>query len=277
MKVFITGSTGFLGKSLLLYLRDKMQMNCFEYKRGTNVADHLQYFKPDVIIHSAGEIYNRDQMFSSNIELTYKILEYVRQTDIKMIYFGSSSEYGKVEYPMSETNVCNPQTVYAATKTAGTVLCQAYAREYNRDICTIRPFSVYGDHEPSHRLIPTLFRNISNNIEVNLIDGEHDFIYIDDFINIVLRVMNSKREITQADIINAGTGIAYSNKAVAKIVMDILNVDADIKYIDFRKVQDSEHWSCDTYKLLAKYNFTPAYTLKEGLKSYYNFLLKNPV
>lgn len=266
MRVFLTGSTGFIGKAIINFLP---QHNYCNFKRGEDIALSLNSFKPDVIIHSAGEIYKTHEMIDSNIILTHNILEYVRDNNVqKMIYIGSSSEYGKKETAMSESHFCDSQSVYAATKTAGTLLCQAYARTYDKDICVLRPFSVYGDYEPEHRLIPTLYKKISSHETVSLIQGTHDFIYIRDFIHLLSTLLESDRLLTKADIINAGTGISYTNFEVANIFSDILNVPLKYELVDTIKDCDSPLWQCDTSYTQRKYKFIPKYTLADGIRTF---------
>ena len=53
MKIFITGGTGFIGRNLIDFYCDE---EIFQYKRGSDLADDLKYFKPDLIINSAAEI-----------------------------------------------------------------------------------------------------------------------------------------------------------------------------------------------------------------------------
>jgi nucleoside-diphosphate-sugar epimerase len=266
MKIFITGSTGFLGKAITQLLPHH---DYFEYRRGDHIEEQLCSFLPEVIIHSAGEIYKESQMLESNVLLTHKILEHVKSNNhIKMLYFGSSSEYGKKNNAMCETDVCDPQNLYAATKTAGTLMCQAYARSYDCDVCVVRPFSVYGDYEPQHRLIPTLYTKITSSQPIDLIKGTHDFIYIKDFVQLVETLLASPKTKTQADIINAGTGICYTNIEVAEIFARILNMPVQYTSVDKFKLCDSPWWVCDASHARERYNFAAKYDLEKGLASY---------
>ena len=266
MKIFLTGGTGFLGKAIMRVLSHH---SYFVYCRGNDISQQLHDFDPDAIIHSAGEIYKEDLMISSNILLTHTILEYVKtHNNVKMIYFGSSSEYGKKLGAMSETDFCDAQNLYAATKAAGTLMCQAYARSYDCDICVVRPFSVYGDYEPAHRLVPTLYDKITNNQPITLIRGTHDFIYILDFVNLIKKVLESPKNITQADIVNAGTGICHTNDQVAETFARVLNMPVNYTLVDKFKECDSPRWVCDEAHAKSQYDFVAKFNLENGLRRY---------
>ena len=266
MKIFLTGGTGFLGKAITRFLS---QHEYFNYRRGDDITQQLHDFCPDAIIHSAGEIYKEELMISSNVLLTHTILEYVKSNKhIKMIYFGSSSEYGKKTVAMSETDVCDAQNLYAATKTAGTLMCQAYARTHDCDVCVVRPFSVYGDYESSHRLIPTLYDKITTGQHINLIQGTHDFIYILDFVELIERLLTSPKIVTQADIVNAGTGVCLDNVQVADTFAKVLNMPVQYTLIDKFKECDSPWWVCDIQHAKERYNFVAKFDLEKGLKNY---------
>jgi nucleoside-diphosphate-sugar epimerase len=264
MKIFLTGSTGYLGSNI----KKDIPAEYFCYTRGDDIINDLWNFKPDCIIHSAAEIYDVTKMFNSNVLLTQQILSYMTSHDIKMIYIGSSSEYGKVDTPMSERTLPDPYSIYAATKTCGTLLCQAYAREYNRDICIVRPFSVYGSNEPQRRLIPTLYRNILEGKKTVMIRGSHDFVYIKDFIRLIQIILNSTS--TKDNIINCGTGKSYLNYEVYELMRDIMKKECEVEMHDIIKPQDSEIWKCDIRSAHIKYGFLYQYEFKDGLKEYIN-------
>jgi nucleoside-diphosphate-sugar epimerase len=116
MKIFITGSTGFVGRNLIEYYKDH---EVFEHKRYMDLGAKLEYFKPDLIINCAAEIYDPAEMWIPNVLWTQECLEFIKATpNTKMIQIGSSSEYGPMPRASKETDRINPVDMYQATKGA---------------------------------------------------------------------------------------------------------------------------------------------------------------
>jgi nucleoside-diphosphate-sugar epimerase len=274
MRYLITGATGFIGKSLIERLNTHehtiMTINrSWEYD--SDLPKKIKKFNPDYIIHCAAEIKNSSKTFSSNVLFTNWLLENTLNINYKaFINIGSSSEYGKTNTCITEKKLLKPRTMYEATKGASTLLCLGYANEYDKPIAVVRPFSVYGINEPEKRLIPTLFRNFSNNISSQISLGVHDFIHIDDFLDGLLLVAYSESELIKGDIINLGFGVQYSNLEVFNIIKTIFNSKLDyIKINNIFNKYDSLNWVSDITYAKSKYKFNPKYTLETGLKKIY--------
>ena len=264
MKFFITGSTGFIGKNLVKFYNN---FEVFEFQRQMDLEKSLNYFQPDVIINCAAEIYNSEIMIKPNLLNTIECLEYVKKhSNTKMIQIGSSAEYGPMNKPSKENDRINPVDMYQGTKGASTLLCQGYARQYNLNIVVARPYSVYGPEEKPHRLFPRLYKAFIKNHPMELYQGYHDFIYIDDFIQGIDILI--KKGI-KGDIVNFGSGIQYSNFEVADLFKKIIGKDAPITIQNFMsKSYESEVWICDTEYSKTEYGFQVKYTLETGIKKF---------
>ena len=132
MKIYITGANGFIGKNLIEFYKDHQIL---AHQRNTDIQAQCDWFKPDLIFHCAAEIYKPELMFESNIVLTQQCLEYVKaHPKTRMVYIGSSAEYGPMPRASKETDRINPVDMYQATKGAGTLLCQGYAMQYCLDV-----------------------------------------------------------------------------------------------------------------------------------------------
>jgi len=268
-KVVITGHTGFIGKNLI----ERFENSEFLLiGRDLSLIEKIKEFNPDYIFHFGAEIYDDSKMFESNLELTYKLLEVTKNLEFEaFIYCGSSSEYGRKPEKMKETDILEPRNMYEATKGACTLLCQSYAKTYNKPIAIIRPFSVYGRYEKEHRFIPTLFRKFSAKERIKISPGVHDFIHIDDFVDGVLLIATLDSEKIKAQIINLGTGVQYTNQEVYNTFKLIYGYDIEIeKSKDLMRTFDSENWVADITKAKTEYGFNPKYNLLTGLKQIYN-------
>lgn len=272
MRILITGHTGFIGKSLLdRFNKEEIMTIGRNWKNNPILNEQIKSFNPEYIIHCAAEIKNAHFTFEANILMLNWLLETTHDINYKaFINIGSSSEYGHTTIPMTERELLKPRTMYEATKGAGTLLSQGFAREFDKPITTIRPFSVYGEYEPSARLIPTLFRNFKNNTVSGISLGVHDFIYIDDFIDGLTSIMFSEEEIIKGDIVHLGSGVQYTNLEVFNIIKKLFNSDLEPILIEnvFNKY-DTLSWVADITYAKSKYKFNPKYTLETGLNKLY--------
>jgi len=258
MKSFLSGHSGMVGK----HLRERLEGNKYLFNRGQDPRVAIEY-QPDVIFHLAGEIYNDKKMIESNILLTHQLLEASRHIPhLKaFIYIGSSSEYGRKDHPMREIDYLDPATMYEATKGAGTLLCQAYARSYNVPTMVARPFSLYGKYEPSHRFIPTIIRSIKKDIRINIAPGVHDFIHIDDFIDGLL-LLAKKPQV--GEIYNFGSEKQTTNAELVKLIEKLMKKTTKHTEIDPLHSYDSDCWVADCTKA-KKLGWKPKISLIEGL------------
>jgi nucleoside-diphosphate-sugar epimerase len=277
MRILITGHTGFLGKSLLEKFKQEDVLTVGrEWNSDPGIRTAILRHNPEYIIHCAAEIKDPSRTFEANILMLNWLLGVTAEVDYKaFVNIGSSSEYGHTLVPMTERELLKPRTMYEATKGAGTLLCQGFAREYSKPIVTIRPFSLYGPHEPQNRLIPTLFRNFRNNVVSSISSGVHDFIHIEDFIEGLTQIMHSEKELIKGDVVHLGSGVQHTNVEVYHLIKNIFNSQLDYCAIDniFNKY-DSLNWVADVTYARTKYNFNPKYDLAAGLNRLYETTYK---
>ena len=183
-KIFITGSSGFIGFHVAKNLLDKGfkihgldSMNNYydveikkdrlailkKYKNFSftqnllenekNIDRIVSKFKPTVIIHLAAQagvrysIENPDEYLKSNIIGTFNILNISRKNNIKHLIIGSSSSvYGaNKKSPFKETHKTDHQvSFYAATKKSTESIAHSYSSLWKLPVTMLRFFTVYG-------------------------------------------------------------------------------------------------------------------------------------
>lgn len=272
MKIFITGSTGFVGRNLVDYYTQRGH-EVYAFRRDEILTQALDDFEPDAIINSAAEIYDHERMFTPNIVMVQIILEYVRRCKqhCRLVQIGSSSEYGPTDHATAENDLLKPVDFYQATKGAATLMCQGWARLHNLPIWIVRPYSVYGPGEREHRLFPRLYRAFQHNQSMTLYQGHHDFIYINDFVRGIDLVLQDW-DLAPGEIVNFGSGFQTSNFDLLDLWIKITGkTDAPVaKVAEMRKAFENNVWVCDTNKS-TQLGFACEYTLELGIR---DFLIK---
>lgn len=245
--------------------------------------DLQEFFKreqPDYILHLAayGNMSHQKDIamtVMANIIGTFNMLHESKNINYKaFINFGSSSEYGKKEVAMSEKDLTSPETFYGASKVGATQLARVFARQYEKPIVTVRPFSVYGPGEADFRFIPTVCRSIilNNTFTLTSANSTHDWIYIDDFISGIHLVMDNIVQLS-GKILNIGTGRMHTNKEVVELLKKVTGKQYMATVLKEQNDFESEVWMSDNTKI-SQLGFYPKVMLVEGLKKTYEYYQK---
>jgi UDP-glucuronate 4-epimerase len=207
MRVFLTGSAGFIGfhlaklllkKNFIVHgydgLTDYYDINLklarhqflFQYPNFTATKGMLEdknilyesidQFNPDIIIHLAAQagvrysLENPESYINSNIIGTFNILELAKKYKIKHLLIAStSSVYGaNSKMPFTEIEKTDSQlTIYSATKKACESMAHSYSYLWRIPITIFRFFTVYG---PWGRPDMALFKFVESIINDKQID-----------------------------------------------------------------------------------------------------------
>jgi len=260
VRYLVTGATGHIGRNLVAAL-DGADVDV--YGRGDDLSGFRTHY--DVVFHLAAEQYRDDLLFESNVGLTYRIISGVSYD--KCIVAGSQGEYGRKIGPIRETDVLEPTRLHEATKAASSLLSVGYARSHDRDIVVVRPFSVYGPRQAPHKFIPVIIRSILHHEPITVYPGVHDWVYVGDFVEVLLTVAAAPASTTRGDIVHIGTGVETDNLGTATLVMDILGIQVPVR-IEQRRFHDydSDSWVADPTYAKTRYGIEARTALAEGLR-----------
>lgn len=266
MKVLVTGKNGFIARHLV----EKLVSNGHVVRSVIRVTPSgmtriLDEFKPQIIYHLGAELKNPHDMFDSNVVLTQFIIEWCAKNPVeRLVLFGSSSEYGNVNRPRSERDLPLPTNMYEATKAATAMLARGAAYEYNIPIMFIRPFTIYGEDEKPSKLTQILFQKMKDGTVLKLTDGFHDYMYIDDFVDILLEVVKPGGT-EKFTLLNIGTGWQTTNIQFVNTFQNVTGYKFPVEIIEG---VGPPTWMADTYLLEKKFkiNLDSARNLESGIR-----------
>lgn len=266
MKILVTGKNGFIARHLV----EKLISNGDDVRAVGRVTPSgmvtiLDEFKPQIIYHLGAELKNPHEMFDSNVVLTQFIIEWCAKNPVeRLVLFGSSSEYGNVNKPRSERDLPLPTNMYEATKSATAMLARGAAYQYNIPTMFIRPFTIYGEDEKSSKLSQILFQKMKDGSVLKLTDGFHDYMYIDDFVNILLAVVR-QGGIEQFTLLNIGTGWQTTNIQFVNTFQKVTGYKFPVEIIEG---VGPPTWMADTHILEFKFRIIlePTRNLESGIR-----------
>lgn len=176
----------------------------------------LANFKPDAVIHLAAVAHanraNKDPFttFDHSLRTLENSLDFARQMDAHFIFLSSSMVYGNfMGDSVGEDTPCDPLGIYAALKFAAEKIIIAYNQVFNLPYTIIRPSALYGERCVSRRVGQAFIENALRGIDLTVNgDGTDrlDFTYIGDFVQGVVRVLNSPASRNQTFNITYGEG-----------------------------------------------------------------------
>jgi len=301
----ITGAGGFIGACLARRLIENNENVHILLKKATNtwriqdiihkVTVHMSDLsdlqrlreiiadiKPDIIYHLAtcgAYSYQNapDSIINTNILGTWNLLKATSQINYELfVNTGSSSEYGFKKNPMKETDLLEPASYYAVTKSSQTLLCSYIARLEKKPMVTLRPFSVYGPYEEQTRFVPVLLKSIYCNEKINLVSPKiaRDYIYVDDIVDAYLSIDRLKK--FPGEIFNIGTGVQSTIKDMVDVAMRVTGKTADCNWCGMQhRNWDTDNWVADISKAKRLLNWKPKTDLQIGMDLFWEWLKPN--
>ncbi len=187
----------------------------------------------DVVIHLAALIgipysyHARHSYLNTNINGTFNILEACLRNNVSQLIHTSTSEvYGTPKkIPISEKNILQPQSPYAASKIAADHLVMSYYKSFELPAVILRPFNNFGPRQSNRAVIPTIInqalKSNCKEIKIGSVKPTRDFLFIDDNINAYLSLINKQK--VKGEVYNVGTGVEISINELINRVLKILN------------------------------------------------------
>ena len=208
MKIFITGATGYVGKSLLkilnkkkidtyLLTRRKIRNKKFFIFYGSLENPPKEIFKMqfDILLHLAWD--NLDNYNSKNhfktLKIHKKFLKKMLNCKIKkIIVAGTCAEYGKKDGKLREYDNVKPKSNYAIAKNNFRIYIDKLIKNKNIIFNWLRIFYLYGAREPKKTLIGQLKYAIKKNkksFKMSSGNQYKDYVSINVLTNLIMRLI----------------------------------------------------------------------------------------
>lgn len=243
----------------------------------------------DAVIHLAAYLgvrrteINKLRCLEINIEGTKNVLEASVSYGIDKIVFASSSEvYGEpIRNPITENDITQGKTVYAASKIAGEELVKAYHESFkNLNFTILRYFNTYGPNQVAQFVIPKFINNVMNGISPEVYgDGSQLRGYTFSKDTAIATVDSLFSKGTNGKILNIGNSDNFIDLiTLANLIISICKKEDTIKvkinnnFINSDRDQSREIFKryCSTKKAKKLINFSPKVSLEEGIRSIIN-------
>lgn len=251
-RIVVTGAAGFIGSNLCASLiRQGYDVTGFDnLSAGTleNVPNGVHFHKVDVcdsglerylegaetVFHLAAKnclldcAQNPVETAKNNIVGTANLIQAIVNARIAhLVYADTSAEYeGILDFPSCIENV-RPLSVYACSKRAGALLCEALSSLHGFEVSFVRYFNVYGPAQDWRRVVPPVMSAFTMKLlagQQPIIYGSgkksRDFIHVDD-VNSFHSMLLEKHTL-RGGTYNLGTGIDHSVLEVFDFIESVI-------------------------------------------------------
>ena len=306
MRILITGGTGFIGNHLCRkLLSENNYVICLDNNFTGNMKNiedllsnpNFEFIEHDIvnpidlnvnqIYHLAcpasPKAYQFDPIktLKTNFIGTLNVLEIAKKYNSSILLTSTSEVYGdphinpQVEEYWGNVNPIGIRSCYDEGKRVAETLMMEYHRNQNVDIKISRLFNTYGPkmNKDDGRVVSNFINQMLENKDITIYgDGTQtrSFCYIDDTINGLIKLMNSKI----LGPINIGNPHEITIKELVNILLDFIETKSVITYKDL-PLDDPHVRKPDITKAINYLNWNPIINLENGLKYTINYFKNN--
>ncbi|HEY9759842.1 MAG TPA: NAD-dependent epimerase/dehydratase family protein [Oculatellaceae cyanobacterium] len=297
-RVLVTGGTGFIGGHLVeRLLSQECDITIVDSNRQSSTrktidrrvviktgsidalitTGELQVGDFDYVFHLAGNSNVQTSIeqpildFDRSLRSTIYLLDAMRKVENPpmLIFPSSAAVYGNpVTLPICESSATVPISPYGVSKLAAEKYIEVFSKIYSlRSVC-LRAFSVYGPNQRKQVIFDLINKLSIDPDKIDVIgDGtqHRDFIYINDFVDLML--LCTKQKIAAGDCltINAASGTSTAIRELVLQIAQALNVSPKVSFTGVSRPGEPIKWVVDI-SAARKLGFTPSIALEEGLR-----------
>ena len=180
MKILVTGAHGFIGKNLIMRLKNKGYTDIYEYVRGSS-DEELRSYCSDAgfVFHLAGvnRPESEEEFWSGNRDLTKRLTDMLEEAGNRCPVIVSSS---------TQAEQADAGNIYGASKRGAEEAVYEYGLRTGAQVVIYRMPNVFGKwSRPNYNsAVATFCHNIARGLPITINDPEHmmHLAYIDDVV-----------------------------------------------------------------------------------------------
>ena len=297
-RVLVTGGAGFIGSHLCeRLLADGHRVTAVDnyFTGNSHNIEHLThnpafrmvrhdisfpYFEEVDCIYnlacpSAPVYYMHDPVTTLKASLlgTTNIMELAKRMAARVVHVSSGKVYGTVrQNPVPEeyegrVNPVGEESPYNEGKRAAETICTAYHNQFGTEIRIARLFDVYGPRMQlcDGKAMSGFICNALNNEPLTLLSDQtpsHCFLYIDDAIEALVRLMDTDGELTRP--INIGSNHKTDIGALAEDIVNLCGSQSKVTRVNLQN-EPSLHAIPDISYARQRLGWEPLVPIGEGL------------
>lgn len=252
-------------------------------------------FGVDYVLHQAalGSVPRsiNDPITSNDVNVSgfLNMLVAAREANVKrFIYAASSSTYGDSEsLPKMEDIIGKPLSPYAVTKYVNELYADVFSKTYGIETIGLRYFNVFGrNQDPNGAYAAVIPKFVAQflNYESPIINGDgnysRDFTYIDNVIQMNELAMLTKNSNAINTVYNTAFGERTTLNELVNSLKEFLSAyDKEIANVPIiygqNRIGDIPHSLASIEKAKELLNYSPKFSMKEGLKEAVNWYWNN--
>ena len=221
MNILITGSKGFIGSNLKIFLLLKKKYLIFEHNRHDAKAELIKKIqKVDIIIHTGAENRSdkKENFEQNNYQLTRTIIDNIKP---------------KTHIIFTSTTKINDETQYGKTKKKAENILKKFYKKKKYSLSILRLPNIFGKWgRPYHNsVVATYCYNASRNIKsiINNPKTELELLYIDDLVAQIGKIIKINKKETYPKLRNIQkVNLATLHKKIYSIAQSRIKLNIDV-------------------------------------------------
>jgi nucleoside-diphosphate-sugar epimerase len=295
--VLVTGSEGFIGRSLCEYFSGRgYSVVRLDLAGGADlVADvvdfsglstALEQYKVGSVVHLAA-VSNPPscsgdplRCLQTNIMGTLNMLEIARRRGVeRFVFLSSANVYGpRPPLPVTEEAPLAPRTLYDYSKVLSEMIVRTYHTLYGLPAVVLRSWKVFGEYDSPRSAVSRFIDACLEGREIHLFNGGRDVTDPYHVVNLCRAVeLALKSEKAVGEIFNIGGGSRVSIRELAEIIRELTSSQSPLVELPPRSAEEAEpmvsYPSID--KAAQVLGYRPIVGLREGLERVIRYKMLN--